>query len=73
MFGFQITILIHAAFISLTILAALTFKPIQGQEIKVSRDTMQIEEDAQGFGFPNLVRCQEVLQPTISLSQAVTI
>jgi hypothetical protein len=59
-FGFQITILIHAAFISLTILAALTFKPIQGKESNVSQAKRQIEEGetyqkrCSGIWFPNL-------------------
>ena len=59
-FGFQITILIHAAFIYLPIFAALTFKPIQGKESNVSQATSQIEEGridqkrCSGISFPNL-------------------
>ena len=61
MFGFQITTLIHAAFMSLTILAALTFKPIQGEIIKVSRGTRQIEE-----GETNKKRCSGIWFPKLS-------
>ena len=59
--GFQVTVLIHSAFMALTILAALTFKPLQAVERKSEENKKQHEQGTftcisctRGLWFPKL-------------------
>ena len=57
LFGFQLTVLIHAAIMATTILAGLTFKPVQTPDkggAEAGQEKQMLQQSSGWFWFPNL-------------------